>query len=180
METRDTQQSTEVSSSHSKRTHVQHSETAMRCGAISDISTARSGLLAPTTRSTERETAPGRLSSHDKVIGKTSDAFINLPFPSISTSLSKDSLCAPVIYCALHGAKDKSFLTNTLQLCFSNQCLSLQLPYLLVLSDSSFEPLDGTFWKSSVPSASVAPLEQRGEQAVGTGCLPAVSLWDIC
>lgn len=142
---------------------------------ISDISTVRSGLLAQTTRSAERETALGRLSSHDKVIEKTVDAFINLPFPSISTSLSKDSLCAPVIYSAPHGAKDKIFLANSLKLCFSNQCLSPPLSSFLALSGSSFEPLNGTSWKSYIPSGSVAPLKQKGEQAVVTGYLSAAS-----
>lgn len=107
---------------------VCNAQTAMQCRTISDISTARSGLLAQTTRSAEQETVLGRLSSQDKVIGKTSDAFINLPLPCISTSMSKDSLCAPVIYCAPRGVKDKSLLTNTSKLCFSNQCLSPLLP----------------------------------------------------
>lgn len=173
MEARDTQQSTKASSSRSEKMHVQHSETAMQCRTISGISTAHSGLLAQTIGSTKRETALGRLSSHDKVIGKTSAAFINLPFPSISTSLSKDLLCAPVIYCAPHDAKDKSFLTKTSKLCFSNQCLSPQLPFFLALSGSSFEPLNGTSWKSYTPSGSVVPLGQTGEQAVVTGYLPA-------
>lgn len=96
-------------------------------------------------RSTERETALGKRSSHDKVIGKASDAFINLPFPTISTSLSKDSLCAPVMYCTLRGAKDKSFLTNMPKQCFSNQCLGPQLPSSLATSRSRFESLNGRF-----------------------------------
>lgn len=175
MEAHNAQQSTEVSSSCSERMRVQHSETAQQCWTISGISTARSGLLAQTTRSAERETALGRLSSHDKVIGKTSDAFINLPFPSMSTSLSKNSLCAPVMSCAPHGAKDKGFLTNTRKLCFSNQRISPRLPSFLVLSGSSFEPLNGTFWKSYIPSGSVAPLTQKGEPAVVIGYLSAAS-----
>lgn len=108
-----------------------------------------------------------------KVIGKTSDAFINLLFPSISTSLSKDSLCAPVIYCALHGAKDKSFLTNASKLCFSHQCLSPQLPFFLALSGSSFEPLNGTSRESYTPPGSVATFQADGR----TGCLPTIIIY---
>lgn len=135
-----------------------------------------SGLLARTMRSTERETALGKLSSHDKVIGKTSDAFINLPFPTISTSLSKDSLCAPVMYCTLRGAKDKSFLTNMPKQCFSNQCLGPQLPSSLAMSRSSFESLSGRF-KSPLDQWQLSGRRENRMYLLASCCIPTVIIY---